>query len=94
MSSFEKKVIKSKLDTKLRDLGFSVSTTDTSKIAVFTDKPINENSVKIGNYTHSYITSFTPKSALTFIYENWPLKIPANPVGSYGVGWSQMETTA
>lgn len=70
MSSFDKKVIKSKLDSKLRDLGFSVSSTDSSNIVVFTDKSISEKSQKIGNYTHSYLTSFTVKSALNFIEKN------------------------
>jgi len=70
MSTFDKKVIKSKLDTKLRDLGFSVSSTDSANITIFTDKAINEKSHKVGNYTHSYLTSFTVKSALNFIENN------------------------
>lgn len=70
MSTFDKRVIKSKLDTKLRELGFSVSSTDSANITIFTDKAVNDKSVKIGNYTHSYLTSFTPKSALSFLENN------------------------
>ena len=67
MTANEKRCIKSRLVLKLENLGYSVSATDSAEIAVFTDRPVNNTSAKIGNYKHSFLTSFGPVSAQKII---------------------------
>ncbi len=67
MTALQKRAIKGKLMLKLESMGHNVSVTDTPEIVVFTDKPINKKSKKIGNYIHSWITSFGEIGAKKFI---------------------------
>jgi tRNA G26 N,N-dimethylase Trm1 len=68
-TALEKRYLKSKIVTRLENLGYSVSATDSADIAVFTDRPINNKSIKAHNARNPYITSFGVKGALKFISE-------------------------
>lgn len=70
MTAFENRVVKTKLVDTLERQGYDANATDSASIAVFTDKKINNKSIKIGNYKQSYLTSFGYKSALNFINNN------------------------
>ena len=63
--------IKGNLVDVLKGMGYLVSCTDTPNIVMFTDKPINNKTVKISRgYDTPYCTSFGPVGATKFIEEN------------------------
>ncbi len=67
--------IKGDVQDRLKELGFKVSVTDTPELVFFTDKPINDKSVK---HENQYITSFGEKGALAFL-EGPEAEAPAAP---------------
>ncbi len=67
MKALEKRYLKSRIINILEEQGFIATGTDSAEIAVFTDKPINNKSVKLGNFDVPWITSFGEKGAIKFI---------------------------
>ncbi len=63
--SIYKRKLKGEILDKLFSLGFRVGVTDSTTIAVFTDKPVNDTSVKIP--CGQYITSWGVKGAEKFL---------------------------
>ena len=56
--------IKGDIQDKLKEMGFKVSVTNSPELVFFTDKKVNDKSIKHGN---QYITSFGEKGALKFL---------------------------
>ncbi len=70
MRANEKRAIKSRLVNVLEEMGFKWQATDTPEIVIFTDKPVNEKSVRYGESDTPYITSWGVKGASAFIEKN------------------------
>jgi len=68
MNAIERRAIKGKLLDKLASEGYSVHCTDSSYIAMFTDKPINKSSSFLRKgLNEPYLTSFGPVTALKYL---------------------------
>ena len=62
-NALQRRVLKTNLYDFYEKKGYNINATDTPAIVLFSDKPLNKKSKKVGNYDCSYITSFGEKEA-------------------------------
>jgi len=62
-NALQKRVLKTNLYDFFENKGYTIDATDTPALVLFSDRPLKEDSQKIGGYICSWMTSFGEKEA-------------------------------